>query len=217
MRPKLQVALDNTSMQAAMAAVREIGDIIDVIEVGTILHVAAGMEPVRLLRALYPDKTIVSDIKGADAGSVLAKQCFEAGADWMTAICCADVETMAGMMKVAKDMGENHDVQIELYGDWTYEQARQWLAVGLSQVIYHRSRDAQAAGKKWDSTDFEKIGRLADMGFRVTVTGGLTKEDVKLFKDYEVACFIAGRGIRDAKSPHNEAIAFKEEIAKYWR
>lgn len=216
MEPKLQVALDNTSLEEAMEAIREIGAHVDVIEVGTILHVAAGLEPVRCLRALYPDKIILADIKGADAGSLLAKQCFGAGATWMTAICCADIATMEGMLQTAKTFGADRDVQIELYGDWTWEQAEMWKKSGLKQVVYHRSRDAQAAGKGWGTEDLDKIGKLCDMGFKVTVTGGLTQEDLKLFKDYPLYCFIAGRSIRDAESPSLAAQAFKAEIKKYW-
>ena len=217
MVPKLQVALDNTSLRDAMDAIRDIGNIIDVIEVGTILHVAEGLEPVRCLRALYPDKIILADIKGADAGSLLAKQCFGAGATWMTVICCAEIPTMKGMLDVAKEMGEDRDVQIELYGDWTWEHAKAWKEAGLTQVVYHRSRDAQAAGKNWGEADLEKIGKLCDMGFKVTVTGGLSINDISLFKEYPIYCFIAGRSIRDAKDPAEEARLFKAEINKYWR
>ncbi len=216
MLPKLQVALDNTSTKDALASVRQYGHAIDVIEVGTILHVAEGLEPVRLLRALYPEKTILADIKGADAGSLLAKQCFEAGATWMTVICSADIETMKGMKSVAKEYGTERDVQIELYGDWTFEHAKAWKAAGLDQVVYHRSRDAQAAGKNWSDEDLEKIAKLSDMGFKVTVTGGLKVEDLKLFKGIPVYCFIAGRSIRDAENPEAAAEAFKTEIERLW-
>ncbi|MCT4604595.1 MAG: 3-keto-L-gulonate-6-phosphate decarboxylase UlaD [Marinisporobacter sp.] len=216
MEPKLQVALDNTSLRDALEAIRKIGHVIDVIEVGTILHVAEGLEPVRCLRALYPEKIILADIKGADAGSLLAKQCYGAGATWMTVICCAEIPTMTGMLNVAKEFGEDQDVQIELYGDWTWEQAGKWKEAGLKQVVYHRSRDAQAAGKSWGKDDLDKIGKLCDMGFEVTVTGGLTIEDIKLFKDYPIYCFIAGRSIRDAACPESAAKAFKAEIKKYW-
>lgn len=215
MLPKLQVALDNTSFEDALESVTQYGEFIDVIEVGTILCVAEGMVPVRKLRALYPNKIILADIKGADAGNILAKQCYEAGADWMTVICCADVQTMVGMKKVANTY-ENHDVQIELYGDWTFDQAKAWRDAGLEQVVYHRSRDAQAAGKGWEQEDLDKIGKLCDLGFKVTITGGLNVEDLAFFKDYPIYCVIAGRGIRDAENPAQAAQDFKAEIARIW-
>lgn len=216
MKPKLQIALDNTSLSDALSDIKEVGDVIDVIEVGTILHVAEGLEPVRCLRALYPDKIILADIKGADAGSLLAKQCYNAGADWMTVICCAEIATMKGMLTVAKSIGDKKDVQIELYGEWTFGQAKQWKDAGLNQVVYHRSRDAQATGKAWSKDDFNKIDQLCNMGFQVTVTGGLTIEDISLFKEYPIYCFIAGRSIRDAASPYDAAVSFQNELKKYW-
>ncbi len=216
MKPKLQVALDNTSLVDALASLRQYDEAIDVIEVGTILHVAEGIEPVRVLRALYPEKIILADIKGADAGSLLAKLCYDAGATWMTAICSADVATMIGMKKTGLSYGDDRDVQIELYGDWTFEHAKAWKEAGLEQVVYHRSRDAQAAGKGWEQSDLDKIQQLADMGFKVTITGGLDIPDLVLFKDIPVYCIIAGRSIRDAKNPLEAAKAFQAEISRLW-
>ncbi len=216
MIPKLQVALDNTSTAEALASLRQYVDMIDVIEVGTILHVAEGVSPVRILRALYPEKIILADIKGADAGSILAKQCYDAGATWMTAICSADVETMRGMKEEAQNYEDSKDVQIELYGDWTFELAQQWLDAGLKQVVYHRSRDAEASGKGWSSEDVEKVKKLSEMGFKVTITGGLKIEDLKLFKSIDIYCVIAGRSIRDASNPLQAAQNFKDEIKRLW-
>ncbi|MDO7976453.1 3-keto-L-gulonate-6-phosphate decarboxylase UlaD [Oceanotoga teriensis] len=217
MIPKLQVALDNLSLKDALKSLKEYGNIIDVIEVGTILHVSEGLEPIRFLRILYPEKIILADIKGADAGSILAKQCFDAGATWMTAICCADIQTMKSMLKVSKEYEEDKDIQIELYGDWTFERAKIWKEAGLKQVVYHRSRDAELSGKDWSDEDLIKIKKLCDMDFKVTVTGGLKVENLKLFKNLPIYCFIAGRGIREAKNPKQMAMNFKEEIKKYWK
>lgn len=65
----------------------------------------------------------------------------------MTVICCADINTTKGALDVAKEF--NGDVQIELTGYWTREQAQEWRDAGIQQVVYHRSRDAQAAGVAW--------------------------------------------------------------------
>lgn len=214
--PLLQVALDNTSLEDAIESVRKYGHVIDIVEVGTILHVAEGAKATSVLRQMYPDKILLDDIKGADAGLVLADICFKAGADTMTAICSADVNTMIAMKEVGKKYGENRDVQVELYGDWTLEHAQSWLDAGINQVVYHRSRDAELAGKKWSDEDLEKISNLINMGFKVTVTGGLNIEDLELFRGLAIHCVIAGRSIRDAKNPEAAALAFKEEIARIW-
>ena len=78
----------------------------------------------------------------------------------------------------------NGDVQIELTGYWTREQAQEWRDAGIGQVVYHRSRDAQAAGVAWGEADISAIKRLSEMGFKVTVTGGLALEDLPLFREF---------------------------------
>ncbi|MFV0255262.1 MAG: 3-keto-L-gulonate-6-phosphate decarboxylase UlaD [Erysipelotrichaceae bacterium] len=213
---KLQIALDNLDLEDALKSINAVSKEIDVIEVGTILHVSEGLNAVRELRKIYPDKIILSDIKAADAGSVLTKQCFDAGANWITVICCAELATMSSMLDTCKDYGKDHDVQVELYGDWTFDNAKAWYDIGLRQVVYHRSRDSQACGQKWNEKDLDKINKLCSMGFKVTVTGGLCVDDIKLFKELPIYCFIAGRSIRDAENPLDAAKEFNLEINKYY-
>ena len=208
--PLLQIALDNNTLSDAIRSISQVGHEVDVIEAGTILCLAEGMEAVRCLRALYPNKTILADTKCADAGGTVAKNCADAGADWMTVICSATIPTMKAALKEVKDL------QVELYGDWTFEHAKQWKEAGLSQVVYHQSRDALLAGETWGEKDLTKIRKLVEMGFKVSVTGGLEKETLKLFKGIDVYTFIAGRGIREASDPAQAAREFKEEIDKYW-
>ncbi len=73
--------------------------------------------------------------------------------------------------------------------------------MGISQVVYHQSRDALLYGETWGQKDLKKIKKLIEMGFKVSVTGGLTVEGIELFKNLDVFCFIFGRGIRDSVSP----------------
>ncbi|MGY0393681.1 3-keto-L-gulonate-6-phosphate decarboxylase UlaD [Fusobacterium sp.] len=210
MKPLLQVALDNNTLSDAIKSANILGEVVDVIEAGTILCLQEGMEAVRCLRALFPNKIILADTKCADAGGTVAKNCKNAGANWMTVICSATIPTMKAALK------EVDDLQVELYGDWTYEHAKQWKEAGLSQVVYHQSRDALLAGETWGKKDLDKVQGLIDMGFKVSVTGGLELETLKLFKGMNIYCFIAGRSLRDAENPREEANKWQEEIKRIW-
>lgn len=214
--PMLQLALDNKSLADALQATRILASEVDVLEAGTILVCAEGMQAVRCLKALYPDRIVLADIKAADAGSILANMCFNNGADWMTVICCAPIATVETAMAEARKRGTELDVQIELTGSWSWEEAQAWRKAGVKQVVYHRGRDAQAAGQSWSDDDLGKIRKLADMGFELSITGGLVIEDLPLFKGIPVKVFIAGRAIRDAQDPAAAARAFKARIAELW-
>lgn len=214
--PLLQLALDNTSLEEALDSTRVLAPELDVIEAGTVLMTTTGTQALRALRALYPDHIIVSDIKVADAGGLLAKTMIgQNGANWMTVICAAPIATFETALTEAKKY-PNGDIQAELFGNWTFEEAAEWRNIGIKQAIYHRGRDAQAAGQTWGSVDIDKIAKLADMGFEVSVTGGLEISDLQLFKGIPLKAFIAGRTLRDAPDPIAEARNFKAEIHKWW-
>jgi 3-dehydro-L-gulonate-6-phosphate decarboxylase len=214
--PLLQLALDNKSLPDALAATRILASEVDVLEAGTILVCAEGMKAVTCLKSLYPDRIVLADIKAADAGTILATMCFDSKADWMTVICCAPVATVETALAEAKRRGSGYDVQIELTGSWTWNEAEAWKNAGVKQVVYHRGRDAQAAGQSWSDEDLDKIRKLAAMGFELSITGGLTVDDLPLFKGIPIKVFIAGRSIRDAKDPRAAARAFKAAIADLW-
>lgn len=214
--PLLQLALDNTSLEEALESTRILAPELDIIEAGTVLMTTAGTQALRALRALYPDHIIVADIKVADAGGLLSRVMIgESGANWMTVICAAPIATFETALQEAQKYPLG-DIQAELFGNWTFEEAVEWRKIGIKQAIYHRGRDAQAAGQTWGPQDIDKIARLADMGFEISVTGGLEITDLHLFKGIPVKAFITGRTLRDAKDPIAAARGFKEEMYKWW-
>ncbi len=215
-RPLLQVALDHLDTPGALESARLLGPEVDVLEVGTLLCYAEGVRAVQAVRACWPDHILLADLKAADAGGVAAELVYSAGATWMTVICSAPVPTMEAALKVARTYGADRDVQVELYGDWTFDHAQQWLDIGLTQAVYHRGRDAQAAGKGWDEADLQKINRLVEMGLVVSVTGGLTPQDLSQFRGIPVKAFIAGRSLYGAKDPVAAAQEFSREIRAGW-
>ena len=143
-------ALDTHDLPSALAPLQQAAPHIDVIEVGTILCLSEGMGAVRVIRSLFPDKTILADVRIAEAGGIIAKMAFEAGADWVSVVSGAAPSTAEVVYDVAQQYGG--DVQIELSDGWTWEQAARWRDIGIGQAIIHRSRDAEAQGElAWGS------------------------------------------------------------------
>ncbi len=214
-KPLIQVALDNTNISTAVRDARLLGPWVDIVEVGTILCYAEGMQAIRVMKNMFPEKTVIADLKIADAGKTLAQMAFDAGCNWVTVICSASPETMkAAYDEAVKNQGE---VQIELYGNWSLDDAKSWVDMGIKQAIYHRSRDSQLAGQKWGAADLRKLEQLSHLGLALSVTGGLVTEDIHLFKDIAVKTFIAGRSLRDAQNPKAYAEAMRSEIDKCWK
>ena len=221
-KPLLQIALDSLSLEKAVADAKQAENSVEIIEVGTILACAEGMKAVSTLRALHPNHIIVCDLKTTDGGAILAKMAFEAGADWLTVSAAAHPATKAACKKVADEFNATNnpqtpkEIQIEIYGNWTMEDAKDWVTLGVKQAIYHRSRDAELAGKSWTPEDIELMRQLSDLGIEVSITGGIVPEDIHLFKDIKNAkAFIAGRALVGEKGKAT-AEAIRAEINKYW-
>ena len=210
-RPKLQLALDMPELQTALTVLEQVHEHIDVIEVGTILCLSEGMPAVREIRARYPKHTLLADVRIVKAGAVIAKMAFDAGADWVSVVAEASVETVQAAIKEARARGK--DVQIELSDSWTAEQLALWRDLDIQQVIYHPASEVSDLKKdKWHHGNLETIQTLDDLGFRVTVTGGMTVANIPKFKDTPVYCFISGRAIAKADNPTASARAFQEAI-----
>lgn len=212
-KPKLQIALDQTELQPALAVANNVAGFVDIIEVGTILAFGAGINGVKILREKYPDHILVCDLKTTDGGAILAKMVFSAGADWLTVSAAAHIATIEACKKVADEFGR--EIQIELYGHWTLEDAKAWRKLGIKQAIYHRSRDAELAGIGWGEEDLTKMRQLSDLGLELSITGGIVPEDIHLFAGIKTKAFIAGRALANEYG-QKTAQSLRDQIAKYW-
>lgn len=214
--PRLQIALDTYDLPSALAPLATAVDQIDIIECGTILVLAEGMDAVRAIRAAYPDKTILADVRIAEAGAKIARMCFEAGADLVSCVAGASLTTIDQVCKVAGEFGG--EVQVELADEWyDAERARRWRTLGVQHVIVKRSRDREAAGDlSWKPEDLGRVDELAGMGFTVTVTGGITPEDLPVFAGHPVGIVIAGRSIVAADDPKAAAKRLRSTLDEVW-
>lgn len=213
-RPLLQLALDHTRLVDAQRDVSLLKNHVDIVEAGTILCLTEGLGAIKALSDQCPEKIIVADWKVADAGETLAQQAFDAGANWMTIICAAPLATIEKGHAVAQARGG--EIQIELFGNWTLNDARDWYRVGVRQAIYHRGRDAQASGQQWGEVDLAHMKALSDIGLDLSITGGITPADLPLFKDIRVKAFIAGRALAGASDPAQVAAEFHSQIRAIW-
>lgn len=215
--PMLQLALDYISLPKAIVMAALVAPEVDIIEIGTPLCKAAGLDAIRAIREICPDKLILADFKAPDVGGLEATMAFDAGADMMTVIGGATLATVEQALTVARQRGK--EMLMELTGirdNELMERAADWRQVGVERIVYHREWDAQSAGRQWEESDKVKICRLIDMGFKLTVTGGLTLELLPFFADIPVSVLICGRGIREASDPRAAAHQMRQTIAELW-
>ena len=210
----VQVALDTLDLDTALKTTRLVHDVVDILEVGTILCLAEGLGAVKTIKTLYPDNLVLADVRVAEAGALISKMVFDAGADWISVLSSAALPTIETVVKEA--FSKNGDVQLELQDGWTMEKVEQCKKLGITQLIFHKSRDSEKLGPGWDPQLLKTIKALAEDGYRVSITGNLNPGDMPAFKGIPVYSFVAGRAIREAQDPKAAAQAFKDAIRATW-
>ena len=215
MRPLLQLALDELSLENAYKVLDTgVDEVVDIIECGTILIGSEGRKVVSILRDRYPDKKLVADFKIADSGKVMAGMLLDGKPDLITVICAANHKTMKAVVDEIKDRNLNTEVQMELYGNWTFDEIDIWKSIGINHVVLHHSVDETAG---WSDKELDIVRKLCDKDINVTVTGGIDLDSIELFKGLPIYCIIAGRSIRKADNPKLEAQKMKDKIIEIWK
>jgi len=213
--PLLQVALDTLDLNAALQTTRLVHDVVDVIEAGTILCLAEGLSAVKTLKTLYPENLVLADVRVAEAGALISRMVFDAGADWISVLSSASLTTIEAVSREAFSRGG--DVQIELQEGWSMEKLHTCKDLGISQVIFHKSRDAEKQISERAPDFLELLHSMSDQGFRVSITGNLNTSDLAIFRGIPIYSFVAGRAIRDATDPRAAALSFKDAIQATWQ
>jgi len=213
--PLLQVALDYFSLPPAIAMAVKVAPYVDVIEIGTPLCKAAGIEAVRAIREVCPDNLVLADLKTPDVGDLEAKMAFDAGADFMTVIGGAALATVELAVKTARSMGKEMLMELTGVRD-ILARAEEWKQLGVERMVYHRGWDEQTFDRQWEEEDKVVIRQLIDMGFKITVTGGITVDLLPFFQELPVSIIIAGRAIHQAPDPAASAHEFRSTIHRLW-
>lgn len=208
-RPLIQMALDSLDFNQTVALAEQVAPHIDIFEIGTPCIKHNGVNLVKELRARFPDKLILVDLKTMDAGEYEATPFYAAGADICTVLGVSGLATIAGVIKAAK--AHNAEAQIDLINvPNKAECARESAKLGAQIVGVHTGLDAQAAGQ----TPFGDLQEIADLGLnvRISVAGGIKQSTVQQVVKSGAGIIVVGAAIYGAPSPAEAAREIRELV-----
>ena len=206
---KLQIALDEVTIEQGLNLCERIREYIDIIEIGTPLIIKEGMHAVRAFRERFPEKEILADAKIMDAGEMETKTCFEAGADYVTVLGVTDLLTIKGCVEIAKKFGKRMVVDMICVSD-TDTRISNLEEAGITDIAVHTGVDQQAVGCT-PLKDLKKIKACSKKSL-IYVAGGIDLKTVDEYKTLGADVIIVGGGIMHAKDPEVEARAIAEKI-----
>jgi len=194
---RLQLALDDISLEDGICLLETLGDTIDIVEVGTPMIIAYGMEAVRTIRRRFPKLTITSDAKIMDAGEYEASQCFEAGADIVTVMGFTHDATVSGAVAAASKFGGAVMADLMCVEDLA-ERASALKELGVRYACVHTAVDVQNTENPY--TALARI-RSALPGDHCCIAGGISAQTIPEIAGHNPAIVIVGGGITKAGDP----------------
>ncbi|MEB3366490.1 3-hexulose-6-phosphate synthase [Saccharopolyspora mangrovi] len=206
---KLQVALDVAKLDQALTLARQTAEYVDILELGTPLIKAEGLDAITAIKAAHPDKLVFADMKTADAGELEADLAFTAGADLVTVMGAADDDTVRGAVAAGRKHGKDVVADMITIVDDRVARIREVSKLGVSFVEIHAGLDEQAKpGYTIDSLLDD--GKQAGVPF--SIAGGITAASIKAVQDSGATVAVAGGAIRSAEDPAAAAKALKSLI-----
>ncbi|RKJ44042.1 3-hexulose-6-phosphate synthase [bacterium 1XD8-76] len=199
---KLQLALDDTTLEEAMELIANVRDYVDIIEVGTPMVMEYGMAPVRELKKRFPDKKVLADLKIMDAGKYESEIAFKAGADYITVLGVTDDGTIEGCVEAARAHRGLVVADMICVKD-AEERIRRLEELGIDILSVHTGVDQQAAGRT--PLDDLKVMRRAVTAAEISVAGGISAETLPAYLEYSPEIVIVGSGITHAENPRKVA------------
>lgn len=205
---KLQISIDLTAADAALALAKAVAPHADILEAGTPLIKQAGLGVVAALKRQHPDLLVFADMKTMDAGELEADLAFRAGADLVTVLGLAHDRTIAGAVAAARRHGKQ--VVVDLIGVHDRgARAAALEALGVDYVTVHAGLDEQAQG---GSPFAEAAAVRAATRLPLLIEGGLDAASVPRAEAAGAAIAAVGHAVYGAADPGREAARLRAEI-----
>lgn len=200
--PLIQLALDSLDFEQTMSLAEKTAPFIDIFEIGTPCIKHNGIDLVKALRAKFPDKLLLVDLKTMDAGEYEAAPFYAAGADICTVLGVSGLPTIAGVVKAGAAHGA--EAQVDLINvPNKLECAIQAAQLGARIIGVHTGLDAQAAGQ----TPYADLNAIAGLGLdvRISVAGGINASTVQQVVESGADIIVVGAAIYGAPCPVDAA------------
>ena len=208
-KPLIQMALDSLDFDATVGLATLVAPYVDIFEIGTPCIKHNGINLVRELRAKFPEKLLLVDLKTMDAGEYEATPFYVAGADIVTVLGVSGLATCQGVIKAANAHGA--EAQIDLINvEDKVACARATAEAGAQIMGIHTGLDAQAAGH----TPFADLNAIAALGLpvRISVAGGIKPSTVQDVVRAGANIIVVGAAIYGAASPADAAREIRELV-----
>lgn len=209
MKPILQLALDFVDLKRALKSAQAgIAGGVDWLEAGTPFIKSEGLHAIRELRKLFPNITIVADMKIMDTGRIEVETAAKAGANIVDVLGASSDATVRECIQAGKNYGAKIVVDMIAVDD-VLSRAKQVEDFGADYVSVHCAIDEQMEGKD----PFDALRQVSEaLSIPVAVAGGINSETAARAVEAGAAIVIVGGAITKAMDPEQAAREIRQGL-----
>ncbi len=178
----------------------------DWIEAGTPLIKSEGMNAVRQLKAAFPDRIILADMKTIDTGAMEIEMAAKAGADIVILLGSADDSTIHDAVRAARKYGVKLMADL-ISSDDPAKRAVELVEMGIDYINVHAGIDQQMTGD-----DPVKLLKEMKVNAQVAVAGGLDAQSAARAVMSGARIIIVGGNIVRSSNVTASANAIRQSI-----
>ncbi|WP_040978412.1 3-hexulose-6-phosphate synthase [Oceanobacillus jeddahense] len=206
---KLQLALDDISIEHAVELLEKVEGYIDIVEVGTPFLMQYGLQTVREIKSKFFKLEVLCDAKIMDAGGYEAEIVYEAGADYVTVLGVTDDLTIKECIVKAREY--NKKVMVDMICVPDLKLRLQTLeSLNVDAIAIHTGVDQQAIGR----TPLDDLKEISEYVKEtpIAVAGGINPKTINAYMHYQPEIVIVGGGIVNAEDPATAAKEISRSI-----
>lgn len=181
---KWQCGLDVYTMEHAHMMLDAVGDMPEIIEIGTPLILCEGLKAIKEVRERCPNQEILVDSKIIDATTYISKPMYDVGADIITVDGGAHDYVISEAVRMAHELGKQSEVDLMNVKDLE-KRAEELLDMGVDIIGSH----APSQALRPNEIHHHNIKRVLSVvpPEKLCIAHSITLETLPIFLEYKPA------------------------------
>lgn len=204
---KMQISYDFTNLSQAIEIAKKTAQFADIIEIGTLLILAEGVNAIKEFKGTFPDKPLLTDVKLVDRVSEAIPLLIDAESSYVTVL----YGTSNKVIKKATNLAHNLNAKIVLDlidPDTMAQGASQAKSLDVDHVLFHFPHETDDTSSNIENWELIK----GNTDLPIFISGRMNRECINEIVALKPQGIVVGHAITKAEDPEAEARYFKELI-----
>lgn len=203
---KLQISFDIADLEKSLAIAAQVHEFADILEIGTLLIYAHGVQAVDRFRQAFPQATLFADTKIIDRGKESSLLFTKAKSNWISVMAGTNKNVIHAACSITKEYGVK--VMLDLIDSYESGQAAlEAKNLGVDALLLHEPYDAQALLAFLDKWEVVR----SNTNLPIYISAHINRNNIEDILKVKPDGIIVGSAIIEAANPKEEAQFFYEK------